>query len=180
MRLWISNRCGAWPAPACRSSLGGEVFRSLATPRRWARSVSPGAQQIKKTSNAPKPVLKLWIREVDRFLRPQVCDELRTHKSDSPLSLKGESDDSCRSCYVAGRPVFDYKNEPRRRNLLCALGGLHLSAAYAVYHVGVALEPGMARGRVFQDAWNLLFFGVTAIVVALILNTGARSSQRCQ
>jgi fumarate reductase subunit D len=49
-------------------------------------------------------------------------------------------------------------------------GGLHLQAAYAVYHVGVALEPGMARGRVFQDAWNLLFFGVTAIVVALILN----------
>jgi hypothetical protein len=39
-----------------------------------------------------------------------------------------------------------------------------------VYHVGVALEPGMARGRVFQDAWNLLFFGVTAIVIALILN----------
>jgi hypothetical protein len=36
-------------------------------------------------------------------------------------------------------------------------GCLHLQAAYAVYHVGVALEPGMARGRVFQDAWNLLF-----------------------
>jgi hypothetical protein len=28
----------------------------------------------------------------------------------------------------------------------------------------------MAQGRVFQDAWNLLFFGVTAIAVALTLN----------
>ena len=32
------------------------------------------------------------------------------------------------------------------------------------------LEPGMAQGRIFQDAWNLLFFGVTAIVIALTLN----------
>jgi len=38
-------------------------------------------------------------------------------------------------------------------------GSLHLQAAYAVYHMGAALEPGMVQGRVFQDAWNLLFFG---------------------
>jgi hypothetical protein len=49
-------------------------------------------------------------------------------------------------------------------------GCLHLQAAYAVYHVGAALEPGMVQGRVLQDAWNLLFFGVTAIAVALTLN----------
>jgi hypothetical protein len=49
-------------------------------------------------------------------------------------------------------------------------GLLHLQAAYAVYHLGAALQPGMAQGRVFQDAWNLMFFGVTAIVVALTLN----------
>ena len=49
-------------------------------------------------------------------------------------------------------------------------GCLHLQAAFAVYHVGTTLAPGMAQGRVFQDAWNLLFFGVTAIVVALTLN----------
>ena len=49
-------------------------------------------------------------------------------------------------------------------------GCLHLQAAAAVYHVGTTLTPGMAQGRVFQDAWNLLFFGVTAIVVALTLN----------
>jgi hypothetical protein len=28
----------------------------------------------------------------------------------------------------------------------------------------------MVRGRVFQDSWNLLFFGITAIGVALTLN----------
>ena len=49
-------------------------------------------------------------------------------------------------------------------------GCLHLQAAYAVYHVGVALQAGMAQGRVFQDSWNLLFFGVTGIAVALTLN----------
>jgi hypothetical protein len=38
-------------------------------------------------------------------------------------------------------------------------GLLHVQAAYAVYRVGVALEPGMVQGRVFQDSWNLLFFG---------------------
>ena len=49
-------------------------------------------------------------------------------------------------------------------------GCLHLYAAVGVYDVGASLEPGMAQGRVFQDGWNLLFFGVTAIAVALIFN----------
>ena len=49
-------------------------------------------------------------------------------------------------------------------------GCLHLRAAYAVYQVGAGLAPGMVQGRVFQDAWNLLFFGMTAIAVALALN----------
>ena len=39
-----------------------------------------------------------------------------------------------------------------------------------MYQVGAALAPGMARGRVLQDSWNLLFFGVTGIVIALTLN----------
>src|SRR5580693_6314822 len=38
------------------------------------------------------------------------------------FSSIGEIDDSCRSCYVAGRTVFDYQAESRRRNLLRALG----------------------------------------------------------
>jgi hypothetical protein len=54
MTFWISNRCGVWLARAYRSERGREVFRSLVTPRGWARSVWPGAQQFKKTSNARK------------------------------------------------------------------------------------------------------------------------------
>jgi hypothetical protein len=49
-------------------------------------------------------------------------------------------------------------------------GCLHLMAGYNVYLVGTTLDPGMVRGRVFQDAWNLFFFGLTAISVALTLN----------
>ena len=77
--------------------------------------------------------------------------------------------------------IIDYVGRPLVRSSISKLsvvgaicyalwGCLHLQAAYAVYHVGVALEPGMVQGRVFQDAWNLLFFGVTAIAVALTLN----------
>jgi len=49
-------------------------------------------------------------------------------------------------------------------------GLLHLNAAHSVYLVGTSMSPGMPQGRVFQDAWNLLFFGLTAIGVALTLN----------
>ena len=77
--------------------------------------------------------------------------------------------------------IIDYVGRPLVRSSVSKLsvvgaicyalwGCLHLQAAYAVYHVGAALEPGMVQGRVFQDAWNLLFFGVTAIAVALTLN----------
>jgi hypothetical protein len=77
--------------------------------------------------------------------------------------------------------IIDYVGRPLVRSSISKLsvvgaicyalwGCLHLQAAYAVYHVGAALEPGMVQGRVFQDAWNLLFFGVTAIAVALTLN----------
>jgi hypothetical protein len=54
-------------------------------------------------------------------------------------------------------------------------GCLHLWAAYAVYQVGAAVAPGMVRGRVFQDSWNLLFFGATAIIIALTLNVRNRA-----
>src|SRR5580704_3911195 len=59
-------------------------------------------------------------------------------------------------------------------------GLLHVQAAYAVYRVGVALEPGMVQGRVFQDSWNLLFFGGAAIergVAELLSMTQRRKVQ---
>jgi hypothetical protein len=36
--------------------------------------------------------------------------------------------------------------------------------------LGSSLEPGMVQGRIYQDAWNLLFFALFGIVVAVWLN----------
>jgi len=47
---------------------------------------------------------------------------------------------------------------------------LHLLAAYSVYGLGRSLDSSMVQGRVFQDAWNLLFFSIIAISVAATLN----------
>ena len=47
---------------------------------------------------------------------------------------------------------------------------LHLLAAYSVFMLGRSLDSSMLRGRVFQDAWNLLFFSIIAIFVAVTLN----------
>jgi len=48
--------------------------------------------------------------------------------------------------------------------------GLHLLAAYSVYVLGRSLNSSMVQGRLFQDAWNLLFFSIIAISVAATLN----------
>jgi hypothetical protein len=47
---------------------------------------------------------------------------------------------------------------------------LHFQAAYSVYMLGVAMAPSMEQGRVMQDAYNLLFFSITAIATAIVLN----------
>jgi hypothetical protein len=47
---------------------------------------------------------------------------------------------------------------------------LHLLATYSVYVLGRSLDSSMVQGRVFQDAWNLLFFSIIAIFVAATLN----------
>src|SRR5215471_2268458 len=47
---------------------------------------------------------------------------------------------------------------------------LHFLAAYSVYALGRSLDSSMVQGRVFQDAWNLLFFSIIAISVAATLN----------
>jgi len=49
-------------------------------------------------------------------------------------------------------------------------GLLHILAARVVYQLSQTLEPGIVQGRIFQDAWNLLFFAVFSIVVAVMLN----------
>ncbi|HAY46262.1 MAG TPA: hypothetical protein DCY55_08250 [Gammaproteobacteria bacterium] len=49
-------------------------------------------------------------------------------------------------------------------------GVLHIVAARAVYMLGQSLDPGMIQGRIFQDAWNLLFFAIFGIVVGICFN----------
>lgn len=51
-------------------------------------------------------------------------------------------------------------------------GLLHLKAAYDVSILAgmIPTEFALAQGRVFQDAWNLAFLGLFAIVIALTLN----------
>lgn len=49
-------------------------------------------------------------------------------------------------------------------------GILHVEAARKVYVLGQTLDAGMVQGRLFQDAWNLLFFAIFGIVVAILLN----------
>ena len=49
-------------------------------------------------------------------------------------------------------------------------GLLHLQAARLVYTLGDSLEPGMVQGRIYQDAFNLLFFALFGIAVAVMLN----------
>ncbi len=47
---------------------------------------------------------------------------------------------------------------------------LHILAARSVYLLGRSLDSPMVQGRIFQDAWNLLFFSIIAIFVASTLN----------
>ena len=49
-------------------------------------------------------------------------------------------------------------------------GLLHIQAARLVYVLGQSMEPGIIQGRVYQGAWNLLFFALFGIVVAVTLN----------
>ncbi len=49
-------------------------------------------------------------------------------------------------------------------------GILHIVAARKVYILGQSLDPGMVQGRIFQDAWSLLFFAIFGIVVGIFLN----------
>jgi hypothetical protein len=47
---------------------------------------------------------------------------------------------------------------------------LHFQAAWAVFHMGEGMASSPARGRVLQDAWNLLAFAVAALWLAATLN----------
>ena len=49
-------------------------------------------------------------------------------------------------------------------------GILHIEAARRVYVLGQTLDAGMVQGRIFQDAWSLLFFALFGIAVGVFFN----------
>jgi hypothetical protein len=51
-----------------------------------------------------------------------------------------------------------------------AWGLLHLNAAFLVYKLGSRQTTGMVQGRILQNAFNLAFFAVAAIAVAVAYN----------
>jgi hypothetical protein len=62
------------------------------------------------------------------------------------------------------------QNFAKTASLLYIIWGvLHLYSAKQVLTLGQSLEPGMVQGRIFQDAWNLMFFALFGIVVGLVL-----------
>jgi len=49
-------------------------------------------------------------------------------------------------------------------------GLLHIVAAIDEFTVGSGLESGLVKGKINQGAWDLLFFALFAIVVAVRFN----------
>jgi hypothetical protein len=49
-------------------------------------------------------------------------------------------------------------------------GLLHYAATYNVYRIALGLPPGMAQGRLFQEAFYIFSFATAGIVIAVSLN----------
>jgi hypothetical protein len=49
-------------------------------------------------------------------------------------------------------------------------GLLHYTAAYGVYQIGLATSSGIIQGRLFQEAFYLVAFATSGIVVAATMN----------
>lgn len=49
-------------------------------------------------------------------------------------------------------------------------GVLHIIAAFKVYALGQSIESDMIQGRIFQNAWNLLFLAIFGMVIAIKYN----------
>jgi len=49
-------------------------------------------------------------------------------------------------------------------------GLLHIGAALDEFSIGAGLPFGLVQGKIYQGAWNLLFFAVCAVVVAIRYN----------
>jgi hypothetical protein len=49
-------------------------------------------------------------------------------------------------------------------------GLLHIQAALDGFSVGASVDPGLIRGKLNQGAWDLLFFALASIAIAIIFN----------
>jgi hypothetical protein len=49
-------------------------------------------------------------------------------------------------------------------------GLLHLKAASDEFILGASLDPGLVQGKIYQGAWDLLFFALFSIAIAIIFN----------
>ena len=49
-------------------------------------------------------------------------------------------------------------------------GVLHIQVSQLVFHLGDSLNAGMIQGRIYQDAFNLMFFALFAIIIAATMN----------
>jgi hypothetical protein len=49
-------------------------------------------------------------------------------------------------------------------------GLLHIGASLDEFRLGSTLEPGLVQGKINQGAWDLLFFALFAIVIAVKYN----------
>ena len=49
-------------------------------------------------------------------------------------------------------------------------GLLHLKAAYDEFVIGATLQSGIVQGKLYQGAWDLLFFALFAMVIAVKYN----------
>ena len=49
-------------------------------------------------------------------------------------------------------------------------GLLHIKAAMDGFSLAASVDPGLIRGKLNQGAWDLLFFALASIVIAIIFN----------
>jgi hypothetical protein len=80
----------------------------------------------------------------------------RTRRADAKLSKRDEMD---KIVFARIGAVF-----------YVLWGLLHYNAAYNVYRIGLAVSPGMAQARLFQDAFYIFAFATTGIVLAIKMN----------
>lgn len=49
-------------------------------------------------------------------------------------------------------------------------GLLHLGAAFEEFSLGASVDAGLVQGKLYQGAWNLLFFSLASILIAVVFN----------